>query len=80
MDDDVLDRLDRIAEALTAPPREYLDIDGAADFIGVSRQTLDKWRMDRQGPAYIKVGKQRVMYSVEDLRSFMTSLKVRPLQ
>lgn len=78
--DDVLDRLDRIAEALTAPPREYLDIDGAAAFIGVSRQTVDKWRMDRQGPAYIKVGKQRVMYSVEDLRSFMTSLKVRPLQ
>ena len=78
--DDVLEKLDRIAEALTAPPREYLDIDAAADFIGVSRQTLDKWRMDRHGPAFIKVGKQRVMYSVEDLRAFMTSLKVRPLQ
>lgn len=78
--DDVLEKLDRIAEALIAPPREYLDIDGAADFIGVSRQTLDKWRMDRQGPAFIKVGKQRVMYSVEDLRAFMTSLRVRPLQ
>lgn len=78
--DDVLEKLDRIAEALIAPPREYLGIDGAADFIGVSRQTLDKWRMDRQGPAFIKVGKQRVMYSVEDLRAFMTSLKVRPLQ
>lgn len=77
---DVLDRLDRIAEALTAPPREYLDIDGAAEFIGVSKATIDKWRMDRQGPAYIKVGKQRVMYSVEDLRAFMDSLKVRPLK
>lgn len=76
---DVLERLDRIAEALVAPPREYLDIDAAADFIGVSRPTLDKWRMDREGPAFIRVGKQRVMYSVEDLRAFMTSLKVRPL-
>lgn len=76
---DVLERLDKIATALTAPPREYLDIDGAADFIGVSRQTLDRWRMDRQGPAFIRVGKQRIMYGVEDLRGFMESLKVRPL-
>lgn len=75
---DVLDRLDRIVEALSAPPREYLDVDAAADFVGVSRATIDRWRMDREGPAFIKIG-QRVMYALADLRAFMTSCRVEAL-
>lgn len=77
---DVVNRLDRIADALTAPPREYLDIDAAADFIGVSRQTIDLWRMERSGPAFVRVGKQRVMYAVKDLRAFMDANRVEPLK
>ncbi len=76
---DVLNKLDRIAEALTAPQREYLDIDAAADFVGVSRQTIDLWRMERRGPAFVRVGKRCVMYAVKDLRAFMDAHRVEPL-
>jgi hypothetical protein len=76
---DILDRLDRIVEALTAAPREYVDNQGAADFIGVSRQTLDAWRMNREGPTFVRVGKQRIMYALADLRAFMTARRVEPL-
>ena len=79
MQEEIIARLDRIVEVLSRPPREYLDIEGAADFLGVSRQTLDAWRMHREGPAFIRVGKQRVMYALSDLRDFMTASRVAPL-
>ncbi|WP_299893039.1 helix-turn-helix domain-containing protein [uncultured Ruegeria sp.] len=71
----IFKRLERIEELLSAdktgsPRHEYLNIKAAADFIGISRQTLDKWRMEERGPAVHRVGR-RVMYSVSDLRSFM---------
>lgn len=69
--DEIIARLERIEEKLSAPmQREYLNIDEAAEFIGVSRQTLDKWRMDATGPAVHRVGR-RVLYSIADLREFM---------
>ncbi|MEM6563235.1 MAG: helix-turn-helix domain-containing protein [Pseudomonadota bacterium] len=69
--DPIIARLDRIEEKLSAPPqREFLNIDEAAEFIGVSRQTLDKWRMEATGPAVHRVGR-RVLYSIADLRDFM---------
>lgn len=75
---EVLERLDRIVEALNAPPREYVGIAGAADFLGISRQTLDVLRMERQGPAFVRIGK-RVMYALADLRAFMQANRVEPL-
>lgn len=73
--DNIIESLGRIEAALSATakyatPREYLNIDEAAGFIGVSRQTLDKWRMDASGPAVHRVGR-RVLYSIADLRAFM---------
>lgn len=67
---EILERLERIETAITAPAKEYLNIKQAADFIGVSRQTLDLWRMNAGGPAVHRVG-TRVLYSVADLRAFM---------
>lgn len=70
----IIDRLERIEGLLSnhasAAPREYLSIDEAADFIGVSRQSLDRWRMEATGPTVHRVGR-RVLYSVSDLRTFM---------
>lgn len=73
--DNIIERLGRIEYMLSAnmkhtPPCEYLNIDEAAVFIGVSRQTLDKWRMGASGPSVHRVGR-RVLYSVADLRAFM---------
>jgi hypothetical protein len=77
--EEIIDRLDRIVEALARPPREYVDIEGAADFLGVSRQTLDVWRMHREGPTFIRVGKQRIMYALADLRAFMSANRIEAL-
>ena len=77
----IIDRLERIEGMLSAKgavPREYLNIDEAADFIGVSRQTLDRWRMVATGPAIHRVGR-RVLYSLADLRAYMESHRQQPL-
>lgn len=78
----IIDRLKRIEGLLSnqeiAIPREYLNIDEAASFIGVSRQTLDRWRMEAAGPAVHRVGR-RVLYSLADLRAFMEAHRSAPL-
>jgi len=79
MQHEILQRLERIETAVAGPPKEYLNIKQAADFIGVSRQTLDLWRMNAEGPAVHRVG-TRVLYSVTDLRAFMADQRKEPLQ
>ncbi len=69
----LLDNLDN-----SKPRREFLNIDEASNFIGVSRQTLDKWRMDGNGPAIHRVGR-RVLYSIPDLMAFMEKHRIEPL-
>lgn len=70
----LIERLERIEQMLAARcdtvPREYLNIEEAAYFIGVSRQTLDRWRLEATGPAVHRIGR-RVLYAVADLRAFM---------
>lgn len=78
MQEDIIERLERIEAAVIAPPKEYLNIKQAADFIGVSRQTLDLWRMNAEGPAVHRVG-TRVLYAVTDLRDFMAAKRHEPL-
>jgi len=79
MQQDIIQRLERIEAAVIAPPKEYLNIKQAADFIGVSRQTLDLWRMNAEGPAVHRVG-TRVLYSVADLRAYMDERRHEALQ
>lgn len=78
----IIDKLERIEGLLSNQgstlQREYLNIDEAAGFIGVSRQTLDRWRMDATGPAVHRVGR-RVLYSLADLRAFMNGHRQQPL-
>lgn len=79
----IMARLDRIETLLldldeVTSTREYLNIDEAATFIGVSRQTLDKWRMEASGPAVHRVGR-RVLYSISDLREFMGKMRCESL-
>jgi hypothetical protein len=44
----------------------FLDVRNAADFIGLSARTLDRWRWAGTGPRYRRHG-GRVVYSVADL-------------
>ncbi|HVZ99145.1 MAG TPA: helix-turn-helix domain-containing protein [Caulobacterales bacterium] len=51
-----------------------LDTAGAARFLGVSPQTLEKWRCYRpeDGPAFMKIGRV-VRYRRSDLLDFMAA-------
>ena len=47
----------------------YLNIDHAAAFLGLSKQTLARWRVEGGGPPYCKFG-SRVVYRRADLEAF----------
>tara|TARA_R110002110_G_scaffold185129_1_gene392184 strand:+ start:377 stop:613 length:237 start_codon:yes stop_codon:yes gene_type:complete len=67
---EVMEKLDRIEAALATSKREYLPVEEAAAFLGLSKQQLDLWRCKGGGPAFHKVGR-KVLYAVSDLREFM---------
>ncbi len=46
------------------------DVD-AADYLGLSVHTLRRWRMFRNGPAFVKVGGKAVRYRIADLEAFI---------
>ena len=76
---EVLQRLEAIEAAMRTPPREFLGTRDAAEFLGLSRQQLDLWRMNGGGgPAFHRVGR-RVLYSIQDLRDFMADRRQEPL-
>ena len=47
----------------------------AAQYLGLSEQTLRKWATRRTGPAYSKLG-GAVRYSLSDLRAFLDANRV----
>ena len=59
-------------------PRAYSTTD-AAVYLGISRHTLEAWRVQGRGPAYRRNGTgraARAMYLVEDLDAWLDSLEV----
>lgn len=46
----------------------------AADALGLSPRTLQDWRLDGIGPTYRRISATRVIYTAEDLRSWVDSL------
>jgi hypothetical protein len=54
---------------------KYLNTEEAANFLRMSKGTLQNLRTMRQGPPYIKIG-GAVRYDVNDLYLFMESKKV----
>ena len=75
---EVLQRLEAIEAAMRTPPREFLGTRDAAEFLGLSRQQMDLWRMNGGGPCFHRVGR-RVLYSIQDLRAFMADRRQEPL-
>lgn len=70
MEQQILERLDRIEAALSAPPKEYLNTAEAAAYVGVSSRTLNTWLADGSGPVAHRVG-GRLIFSRDDLRAFL---------
>lgn len=57
---------------MTAPqgfPARYIRTQEAAQFLGLSRRTLEKHRVYGTGPLFLKLG-GRVVYKTEDLESW----------
>lgn len=53
-----------------------LSVEQAAQFLGVSKQTLAVWRCEKRYPLpYVKVG-ARVRYRIADLETFVASRTV----
>lgn len=51
----------------------------AASFLGITQRTLQSWRLERRGPAYIKLGR-RIAYDRADLEQFLTANRIEPTQ
>ena len=77
--DDVIERLERIERLLkeqAAQPR-YLDTRQASELTGIATVTLERWRVDREGPPYVKLGRL-VKYRRTDLDDFMEARLTLP--
>ena len=58
------------------PSPQYLNESSAAKYLGVSVKSLQRWRFERRGPAYSKVGGKIVRYSIDDLNKFFDQSRV----
>ena len=48
----------------------------AAKRLGISVKTLQRWRSERRGPAYSKVGGRLIRYAVGDLDHFFEQSRI----
>jgi predicted site-specific integrase-resolvase len=47
-----------------------------ADLLAVSERTLERWRVEGIGPAYVKAGR-RVLYRMEDVENWLSNSRRR---
>lgn len=58
-------------------PDQFLDEEGAADLLGLSRSYLSKLRVAGGGPLFSKYGARAVRYRVGDLLTWAASKSAR---
>lgn len=54
-----------------------LDTAQAADFLGVSPRSMERWRLQKVGPPYFKLSPRAIRYSLRLLREFRDGCLVR---
>jgi len=59
--------------------RAVLNEKSTAEYLSVSVKTLQMWRHQRRGPAYLKISRA-VRYRVEDLDAYLRSCRIDPNQ
>uniref|UniRef100_A0A6M3LCU7 Putative DNA binding, helix-turn-helix domain containing protein n=2 Tax=viral metagenome TaxID=1070528 RepID=A0A6M3LCU7_9ZZZZ len=57
--------------------KELMDVTEAAEFLRLSRVTLDIWRSAKTGPPFIRAGR-RILYRLDDLREWVAARQVTP--
>lgn len=50
--------------------KHMFDTAEAADYVGLGKSTLDKFRLTGRGPRFVKIGR-RVLYDVRDLDGWL---------
>lgn len=55
-----------------ANARDLMDEAALADFVGVTLKTLQKWRWQRTGPTFVKMGRL-IRYRREDVERWLES-------
>ena len=49
----------------------FLSESDAADYLGISKKTLQRWSFDHKGPAYAKFNNKLIRYRLADLDEWM---------
>ena len=49
----------------------FLSESDAADYLGISKKTLQRWRFDHKGPTYAKLNNKLIRYRLADLDEWM---------
>ena len=50
---------------------QHLSEQQAAEYLGISKKTLQRWRFDHKGPAYAKLNGKLIRYHKADLDEWM---------
>jgi len=58
------------------PKRGLLNCGAAAKYLGISKSTLDEWRVTGRSPVHYKLGR-RVLFRASDLKAWLESRKRR---
>jgi predicted DNA-binding transcriptional regulator AlpA len=48
--------------------KHYLDQDSASQLLNISKRTLERWRRDGGGPAFVRAGLRRVLYDGAEIQ------------
>ncbi len=54
----------------------FLDTRQASDFLGLKKNTLEVWRVQGRGPAFVKLGRS-IRYRMADIEEFVKKQTVR---
>ena len=52
-------------------PTAFLTKSEAAEYLGISKKTLQRWRFDYKGPTYVKLNGKLIRYHHADLDEWM---------
>lgn len=63
--------------AISTNGSDRLTVQEAANYLRLSKATLDIWRSQKKGPAYLRAG-ARIFYRKDELDTFLDSGIIRP--
>ena len=69
--------VEKVKPLLLKAANEYLTAEETAMRFGLSKRTLDDWRRNAEGPAYIQKGKL-TLYKVADVSDYLMSYRIDP--